>query len=412
MKSRRTFALSLLLNLALTGLAAWLAARQRGGAVAEERSAVLAAIAPDASDPSSLATTNATLTVSYVTNRFDWKQLESADFEELAVNLRAIGCPEKTIHDVVVARARRALTRLALRAEPSLPFWTAGLRRERANRVAEQEVSAAREKIIVAVERVIGQGRFTEDTQMMEDYVGQAIVRFFSGPISEERFSRMAVVLTRQESRQREIESRAQGVRLEADEAALADCRRQFHLELASVLSPTELEEFVARGAGMGLAEQVLFEATDLTTTEIRQLALLHGQVRDPFDGDFMFGGGSPSDEEKEQFYALVRQRFGEARFVQIERAADDDFKTLSQLSREHNLPRDVAAAVFELGKLTAQEIARLHEDKSLPDSERRQRLAAMQAETREAIVKLLGAKAAAQYFNQNGASVTNVNGL
>src|SRR5260370_41541655 len=35
--------------------------------------------------------------------RFDWRQVESPDYKEYIANLRAIGCPEKTIKEIVTA---------------------------------------------------------------------------------------------------------------------------------------------------------------------------------------------------------------------------------------------------------------------------------------------------------------------
>jgi hypothetical protein len=34
---------------------------------------------------------------------FDWRQVESADYKQYLANLRAIGCPEKTVRDIIVA---------------------------------------------------------------------------------------------------------------------------------------------------------------------------------------------------------------------------------------------------------------------------------------------------------------------
>lgn len=408
---RQPFAISLLLNLALAGLAAWLLSRPRGGAVAEERSAAPAAVSPTASGLPSLVATTSAPTFNFTTNRFAWGKVESDDFERLAANLRTLGCPEKTVHDVVLARARRALKRLVNHAGPPVPFWTVGRGREQANHEAETAARVAREKIITSVERVTGAGRFVEDPDIMDDYVGQAIVRFVAGPMSEATFSQLTLAFARNESQRSEIKSRAQGVLLDEDEAALADGHRQLHLELAVALTPAELNEFIARSSMMGLADQIVFEATDLATAEIRELALLRSQVRDPFGEDFIFGG-SPSDEEQQQFYALARQRFGEARFAQLERAADDDFQTLFRLGRENDLPRDAAAKAFELRQLAGQEAARMREDNSLGAAERQQRLATMQAETQEAVLKVLGAEACAQYLNQGGAWVTNWSGL
>lgn len=401
----------MLLNLALAGLAVWLVSRPRGGAGWEERSAVPAAVSPAGTVLSAPVVADVPFppSVVYVTNRFAWSRIESEDFEVLAANLRAIGCPEKTVCDAVTARARRALSGLARKLEPALPFWANGQRREQANREARQVLAAAREKIITKVERVIGQGQFIEDPSVTENYVDQAVVRFVSGPMSEETLYRLVAALARHDSRRSEINASAGGVFLEADEAALAESARELQLELARVMSPAELKEFTARTAMMGLADQVLFEATDFTVAELRQLALLRSQVHGLGDGDIVFGERS-GEEEQERFNALARQMFGEERFAQIERAGDDNFKTLYRISRDHQLPRDTAATAFELHQLAKQEAARLRADQSLPDTG--QRLAAMQAETQAAMLKVLGPEAFVQYLNQGGAWVTNWSGL
>src|SRR5437763_6554480 len=47
------------------------------------------------------------VTVSVVTNRFHWRRLESQDYAHYVANLRGIGCPDKTIRDIVVAAVEK-----------------------------------------------------------------------------------------------------------------------------------------------------------------------------------------------------------------------------------------------------------------------------------------------------------------
>src|SRR6185436_19245811 len=37
------------------------------------------------------------------TKRFDWQSVESPDYKQYIANLRAIGCPEETIKDIILA---------------------------------------------------------------------------------------------------------------------------------------------------------------------------------------------------------------------------------------------------------------------------------------------------------------------
>src|SRR5580704_11898918 len=43
----------------------------------------------------------------YKTNDFRWSQLESADYREYIANLRAVGCPERTVKDIILTDVMR-----------------------------------------------------------------------------------------------------------------------------------------------------------------------------------------------------------------------------------------------------------------------------------------------------------------
>ena len=410
MKLRRIFASSICLNLILA-----LTVVCRLKQTASHRRC---ASAPKISETTNLpiaasvaAPTNSPAQVTFVTNHFVWSKVEAADFEQLAVNLRAIGCPEKTVRDVVFARARRALQQASRSAGPKLAFWTIGSRRSRAKREVEREVAAARAKILASVERAVGRGVFNENTKWMEDFVEQAIVRFLSGPMSEEKFSRLAVLLTRQEARCDEVRARSQGVWLEEDEAALQSLGRRFHQELEEVLGQVELEEFTSRLAMQKLAEQIRFEATDLSLAEIREVALIRARFDDPTTHEW-FNGDSLTDQQEGQFKKAVQEFLGESRCAQVERARDADFKALFELGRDNHLQQVAAVNAFELRQLTQQEVVRLREDNDLPEADRQQRVAQMQTHVQECVLKVLGTTAFAQYLSQGGGWLTNISGL
>jgi hypothetical protein len=85
--------------------------------------------------------------INVVTQRFDWRAVESADYGEYIANLRAIGCPEETIHDIVGADLRKNL--LEKLKVPQLmlvrPFW---LDDERAAQAAMNEALGDRQQLL------------------------------------------------------------------------------------------------------------------------------------------------------------------------------------------------------------------------------------------------------------------------
>jgi len=410
-KLRPTIAISLCLNLTLAGAAVLLLKKPVSHTPPDSAITISKVITASAAASRS-ATSNPPKPVTYVTNRFEWSAVEAEDFEQLAMNLRAVGCPEKTVCDLVGARARRGLDRLSRSAEPKLAFWTAGRRRAQAQREPERVVAAARAKLLASVERALGRDGFLEDGKLMEDFVEQAIARFVSGPMAEEKFSRLVGLLVRQKAQMEEVNARAHGVLLEKDEVALKNLGRQFHQELAAMLLPTELEEFTARPRMLKLEKEVRYEATDLSPADIRAITLIRARFDEPAMGEWFEGGSSLTDEQEAQASQAVREFLGESRYAQVERAGDDAFKSLFDLGRNSNLPSFAAVQAFEVRQLTAREVARLRADQSLAEAEREQRLALAQTQAQEAVLKVLGADACTQYLNQGGAWLTNVSGL
>ena len=366
-----------------------------------------------ATAPSLPAASNSPAPVAYVTNHFAWSRVEAEDFEQLAINLRAIGCPEKTVRDIVVARGRRALERVSRESEPKLAFWAAGLRRTHAKQDAERQVRLSQAQIIARLERVVGPNIFLAEQKMMDELESQAIMRFMIGPVPDETFVKVAAKLAWFGERREDLDSRAGGVWLDTDEAELAQLRARYHRELAALLPPAQLEEMTARMAMLPQIDRVKFEMTDLSTTEVRQLGVIRARFSDPLSETHGFlDRDSLTDEQEIELQAAERQLLGEARFAQLERAADSDFKTLFSLGQDHNLPRDAAVKVFDLRKLTAQEAEQLRNDKSLSDADRQQRLAQIQADVQQAVLQVLGADASGQYLSRGGAWLTNVDGL
>ena len=384
MQHGRTFTISLCLNLLLAGVAVChltktvrLRPPEPAGAISETTTGLAVSSRAAASHSPAPATC--------VTNGFEWTKLEAEDFEPLARNLRAIGCPEKTVRDVVVARARHSLEQVSRSAGPKPSFWTAGARREHAQRETEIAVAAARAKLLASADRALSPDVFSEDGHLVQDFVAQAIVRFLSGPMFEEKFSRLAVRLGRQEARSDEVRARTQGMSFDEDEAALKNLAHQFQRELAEVLSPAEREEFTARQEMIKLADEVRFEATDLNLGEIREVALIRARFDDPGIHEW-FNGDSLTDQPEAQVKKALREFLGEARSTQLEHAGDGDFKTLfdlgRDLGRDLGLPRVAAVKAFELRPLAAQDAGRLREDIYLPDAERQHQLAEMQTQT------------------------------
>src|SRR5216683_4872021 len=98
MNYRAAIILSLGLNVALAAAACWLARKQP---VSAPETLVTKAITNRAPEEAEAAHTNSP--PPETSARFHWSMIESEDYHAYIANLRAIGCPESTIRDIIYA---------------------------------------------------------------------------------------------------------------------------------------------------------------------------------------------------------------------------------------------------------------------------------------------------------------------
>src|SRR5450756_2540486 len=101
MKSKVALVISILVNIALAGVVYHFATSR----TPEQSSASRAPASITAATARETRTAPAAVTI--VTNQsgqsFGWQMVESADYRRYIANLRAIGCPEETIRDIITA---------------------------------------------------------------------------------------------------------------------------------------------------------------------------------------------------------------------------------------------------------------------------------------------------------------------
>jgi len=58
---------------------------------------------------------------------FDWRRVESDDYKQYVANLRAIGCPEKTLRDIIMADVTDLFRERARNSTNRFEYWKPGL---------------------------------------------------------------------------------------------------------------------------------------------------------------------------------------------------------------------------------------------------------------------------------------------
>jgi hypothetical protein len=336
---------------------------------------------------------------------FVWNEIESEDFPTYIANLRAIGCPEPTIRDIIVAEvtqhfARRRATEVLTGAHQ---WWRAEPDPEVAWAAIDQ-VRALEDERRALLTSLLGPDWESADYPMPSIETLAAM----DGPILGELPAETRLAIQQIEraalERQQEYLNAQQRAELEPDRTQLARLRQQTRAELAEVLEPEALEEYLLRYSHEAAQLRRDLRAFDPSPEEFR--ALFH--ALDPLEQQIAQLGSDPDPVTASQ-----RQILGQEREKAVQRTLSPDRMEQYQLSQDllYQQARDVArragVADDQILPLTALyglievETQRIRNDDSLLPEERAEQLEAARRAHENSLRELLGDEAYQQFLEQ-----------
>lgn len=409
MNSRRWLSISLALNATLGAVIAW---------------AALARSGPSAPFSVAQQLTNRTLRVRKVvresppatievTAPFHWSEIESSDYRVYMANLRAIGCPERTVRDIIVADVDELfIERLRqLLAPLHLEFWRLLARLDKVEdetKQYEKSWEALKEERADLFKTLLGR----EDPLATDEEEGQTADRRAHWAqsldlLSAEKQNRVVDLregcdvavrklwesdsqLTKEEREERQQKQRV----LEADRDR----------QLAELLTPEEFAEYRLRNSS--LAGRYLRESrVEFSEDELR--AIVRSAVARQ-EAEAKLGQNIPEakkqrEELAQRFEAELTAALGEARFADFQRATDNNFDQLNQVVERYDLPDEKATAVYDTLRQAEAQATLLRADNSRTVEERTALLQAIRGETERAVTAALGPAAFATYLGRGG---------
>jgi hypothetical protein len=363
--------------------------------------------------------TNLPPETTFVTNGFHWRVLASTNYDVFVANLRAVGCPERTIRDIVVGEVWAQYERARARGDYSAPFWLNGPRRAVAERARESELLRLRHELAGLLRRLFA---CEWSPEMDRDAFDENLLmcRVLLGDMPEEQFERAAGLLFRAEETKEDVEWRCRGVYLAEDYAELRRRRDELERELRGILSPAQFEEFRAR---LGLIESEMvglfgggsIKALKPAADELRRLSLAWTDLWPPGWKFFELEDADTPAQLKLRAQALDEITcaiLGETRFAELKRLDNSDYRRIREFTEQNHLTLDTAHKLDEIRALLQEEVARLREDASLDTGVRTQRVENLSLNAAQEIQTLLGPKLFGDFLRQSGQWVTNVNRL
>lgn len=361
-------------------------------------------VAPPGTKAEAVVGTAATSSASIVTNRFNWSHVESADYQQYLANLRAIGCPEKTIRDILIPDIEKTFAiRVAKRPGPT-NFWACGPDREAADVSHRLELQVLRGEKSDLTRHLLGIDCLKPDSDF-DDFAGRAVLLFMLGTTRDGALEKVADVFKLAETTHDEIREAADFVLTPAHEAALARNRQVVIDQLRAVLTPAEFEEFGLRLAAVTMTEDHL-DDFKCTAAELRTIATAFYRTVgfDGLDLEFFDTRQTLADEKLDQFHARLKVELGAHRYDDFLRATDSDYQALSEFAAASSLTRDMAAALMDVRRLAERERDAVLADVTMAGAGRRDKLREIRQAASEALRTQLG-EAAYQDYAKRGLS-------
>lgn len=344
-----------------------------------------------------------------ITNRLDWRQVESADYRAYISNLRSISCPEKTIHDIVVADVNQLFKSKAkplaeiLKKANTYKFWSpphAGIKTEE-RAIAEKELVALEQQRKWVLDELLGKG--------WEDETGFALTNLLL-PESELPFSFLPTekrlwLQTSVKEFHDGIKKAFPGGTLEAaDLKRLNAMQGEFDAMLKQNLTPGEYEEYLLRRSPTASKLLTRLDSFQPTESEFREIFKRQRELdeKSGAGGDDQ-GNLLSSTEAQVKMKQQLREVLGVERYAQYERSMDLDYTQMRRFTQSQGHGDQTADALYDIKREVEQNALRLKLERPEGDNQRLQSLIALQAEARRRVEGILGPDAQKFLGNQYG---------
>jgi hypothetical protein len=347
---------------------------------------------------------------------FHWSVLESPDYAIYAANLRAVGCPERTVRDILLPDIEKLYSerRAELADGPEDRFWETADQRDARQRQRDLKLREIELEKRALVRQLLGADwNFAALKELRSDGFATGLIEILFGFTDTAKSDYLFTTHQLAEDDVSAFQSATEGVYLDEDLPKLHALRDGFEAALARGLAPTELEELRLRIAALeGLEHVQRRNGVVVTGAELREIARLRADTHDVLAKALNMDDELYPDEVRAKgeaaFKELLRRLLGAERFADVERAKDGLFRELFQSTDKQGVSKAALVQAYEARRAAEEQARQIRADAQLSSEERSVLLAALRAQTAQALSRSLGPVGFGAYLKEHGQQFTN----
>lgn len=346
---------------------------------------------------------------------FDWQLVESNDYQDYIANLRAIGCPEETIRDIIKADVDKLYKSKSKELQPETePFeywktgnaWMAAMQPNPESMQAQSDLNKEKKNVL---KTLLGEDYEPETNWMESMAVFDPFERMLDSIPSSKRASIMEVY---QKYAMKQAELAQGGALDQEDMKNMAGIQQERNAELAQLLTPKELRDFELRMSETSMMLRSQMNGFQPTKEEFEQIF----DLKKVMDDEFGSYGMAYSDAESREQYQAAQKEFeqgvksvlGEERFGDYKMAQDYSYQGIKKTAERNDIDIAVAKDLYHSMK-TAQDTAnQVRGNAQLDEAQKREMLQGIRSETEALFVESIGQEGFEAYKKENYAHWLN----
>jgi len=361
---------------------------------------------------------NSTNVLATLAGRINWASIESTNYHTYITNLRAIGCPEETVRDIIITDISKlfAKRRAALRAQlQPYKFWQTGDALQNdysSNPELQRQLQELEKEQRTLVQELLGVDYRTE---MNRYWLDENYEERMYGFLPPEKQDQLKALQAKYDDMEQEIYTRSKGMLLDEDQEQLRRIEKQREAEFAQVLTPEELEEYQLRNSSTANSMRAQMTGFQPSEEEFRKIFRLQKVFENEFSQAFDVSDDAQAQikaraqqEAQDALNEEIKKTLGEKRFAEYQRSQDPDYRTLSQVADRFDLSSDVVNRVYGMKQEAERQKAALDANTQITDEQRQAALAAIAKETERSVAKEMG-PVFKSYFKTGGNWIRNL---
>jgi LysM repeat protein len=323
---------------------------------------------------------------------FTWQSVESQDYAVYVENLRALGMPDATIRDIIVADVNQifAKRRREEAAKQDVEWWRSAPSFEtQSNTLARAEALEAERTALLT--KLLGPDW---NKGQAEQSAPLALTGPVLGNLTDDVKASVQDIAKRSADRVRDYFTQAETNGVAPNAVELAKMREETRQQLAAILSPQQLEEFLLRYSEN--ANRLRQELTGINATPeefrslYRAIDAIDREIQLKYSGDDAASQRARNALEQQRL-ATLRNILGAERFEAYQTVRDPAYHEALAVAQQAGGGENAALALYEINRATTDELNRIRNDPSLTELQKQVQLQQTELEQQKARAAVLG---------------------